>query len=130
MDKGAYDLATLIQSFEYPINENILKLVSRSLLRGLAHLKENELIHRDLKPSNVMVNQDLSDVFICDLGSAAKCKKGDEEFIQEGFTQWYKCPEMFFGQFRYKCEVDIWSLGCVLMELAMGEPVFAGRTDF
>ena len=41
MDKGAYDLATLIQSFEYPINENILKLVSRSLLRGLAHLKEN-----------------------------------------------------------------------------------------
>ena len=36
---------------------------------------------------------------------------------------------MLFGSRNYQYEVDIWSLGCILMELACGEPLFPGKSE-
>lgn len=36
---------------------------------------------------------------------------------------------MLFGSRRYEYEVDIWSLGCILVELATGEQLFAGKSE-
>lgn len=47
----------------------------------------------------------------------------------EGFTRWYKPPEMLFGSRIYKYEVDVWSLGCILVELATGEQLFPGKSE-
>jgi serine/threonine protein kinase len=36
---------------------------------------------------------------------------------------------MLFGSRKYKYEVDIWSLGCILVELATGQQLFAGKSE-
>lgn len=128
MEKGLYDLDQLIESLEYPINENIIKLIARGLLAGLKQLHGQGYIHRDLKPSNIMIKQCLKQIAICDFGSAVKCTTG-EDYVIEGFTRWYKPPEMLFGSRKYKYEVDVWSLGCILVEIATGEQLFAGKSE-
>jgi serine/threonine protein kinase len=35
---------------------------------------------------------------------------------------------MLFGDRQYKYEADIWSVGCILMEIATGEPLFNGKS--
>lgn len=119
MEKGVLDLDHYIESIEYPISEEIVRVVAKGVLEGLAHLHSLNIIHRDLKPSNIVIKQDNKNVAICDFGSAIQVKESGE-FAIEGFTRWYKCPEMLFGSRNYRYEVDIWSLGCILFELATG----------
>jgi serine/threonine protein kinase len=42
-------------------------------------------------------------------------------------TRWYKPPEIAFGAKHYGFTVDVWSLGCILAELYMKEPIFRGE---
>lgn len=81
MEKGLYDLDQLIESLEYPINENIIKIIARGLLAGLKQLHSQGYIHRDLKPSNIMIKQCLKQIAICDFGSAVKCTTGEDYVI-------------------------------------------------
>ena len=68
---------------------------------------------------------------LCDFGSAVelneKAVKG--EFDIEGFTKWYKAPEILFGDRKYTTSVDMWSLGCVFAELLNGVPLFCGVNE-
>ena len=32
-------------------------------------------------------------------------------------SRWYKAPELLFGARKYGKEIDLWSLGCILIEL-------------
>lgn len=43
-------------------------------------------------------------------------------------TRWYRAPEIMLG-FRegYGTEIDMWSVGCILAELASGKPLFDGK---
>lgn len=36
----------------------------------------------------------------------------------------YRAPEVLLGMVNYSTKVDIWSLGCVLVEILVGEPLF------
>lgn len=44
-------------------------------------------------------------------------------------TRWYKSPEILYGSRNYSYFVDIWSAGCILAELILHRPLFAGETD-
>ena len=63
---------------------------------------------------------------IGDLGSASFQK---EVFSIEGFTRWYKSPEIMFGSRNYGGEVDIWAVGCIFGEMLGGSVVFAGINE-
>jgi serine/threonine protein kinase len=100
MEKGKNDLLHWINEVYYPLSDNTVKNIAFQVLQGLAVIHEMGVIHRDLKPSNLILREDHS-VAICDFGSAVECTKG-EEYEIEGFTRWYKCPEMLFGFRRYQ----------------------------
>lgn len=46
-------------------------------------------------------------------------------YIQSRF---YRAPEVLLGA-PYGYAIDMWSLGCLIAELYLGEPLFAGRNE-
>lgn len=43
-------------------------------------------------------------------------------------SRYYRAPELIFGAEDYTTAIDIWSTGCVMAELILGEPIFAGES--
>lgn len=44
-------------------------------------------------------------------------------------SRFYRAPELMLGATEYTTSIDIWSMGCVLGELLLGKPLFAGDTS-
>lgn len=42
-------------------------------------------------------------------------------------SRYYRAPELLFGFSDYSTEIDVWSVGCVLVEMITREPLFAGE---
>jgi serine/threonine protein kinase len=42
-------------------------------------------------------------------------------------TRWYRSPEMLLGCKEYGPPTDMWSLGCILAEMVVGQPLFPGK---
>ena len=42
-------------------------------------------------------------------------------------SRYYRAPELMFGSRDYTTAIDIWSAGCVVSELILGEPIFKGE---
>lgn len=95
------------------------------LLRGLKYIHSANVIHRDLKPSNLLLNANC-DLKICDFGLARPTS--ENEFMTEYVvTRWYRAPELLLNSSDYTASIDVWSVGCIFMELMNRRPLFAGR---
>ena len=67
----------------------------------------------------------LNSVKIVDFGSACTEYKSGFTYVQSRF---YRSPEVVMGLI-YDQAVDIWSLGCILCELATGRPIFPAQDE-
>ena len=95
------------------------------LLRGLKYIHSSNILHRDLKPSNLLLNANC-DLKICDFGLARTTSETD--FMTEYVvTRWYRAPELLLNCSEYTAAIDIWSVGCIFMEILKREPLFPGR---
>jgi glycogen synthase kinase 3 beta len=43
-------------------------------------------------------------------------------------SRYYRAPELIFGNSDYSCIIDVWSVGCVIAELLLGQPIFPGES--
>lgn len=95
------------------------------LLRGLKYIHSANVLHRDLKPSNLLLNANC-DLKICDFGLARTTTETDymTEYV---VTRWYRAPELLLNCSEYTTAIDIWSVGCILLEIFKREPIFPGR---
>lgn len=64
---------------------------------------------------------------ICDFGSAKKLVKGEPN-VAYICSRYYRAPELIFGCVDYNNMIDIWSMGCVVAEMVLGEPLFPGES--
>lgn len=95
------------------------RLYMHQLLSGLAHLHACGWLHRDLKPDNVLVMKNHR-VILADLGLAQVWFNG-RVMTGEVMTPSYRAPEIFLGDTFYGPPADVWSLGCIMYQLFMGE---------
>jgi serine/threonine protein kinase len=51
------------------------------------------------------------------------------KWTHQVFGRWYRPPELLFGATSYGPAVDMWAAGCVLAELMLRRPWFAGSCD-
>nr|KAJ0227696.1 hypothetical protein LSAT_V11C100043670 [Lactuca sativa] len=65
-------------------------------------------------------------VKICDFGSAKMLVRGEAN-ISYICSRFYRAPELIFGATEYTTSIDIWSAGCILAELLLGQPLFPGE---
>lgn len=75
---------------------------------------------------------------LCDFGFARTLEGG--KYTEYVSTRWYRSPEILLGDFTYDKAIgnvifycyhfiDIWALGCLFVELLLGEPLFPGSSD-
>lgn len=95
------------------------------ILRGLQYLHSAACVHRDLKPSNILVNKDCT-LRIADFGLARGRSNEEEDLTDYVVTRWYRAPELMLLPSGYFEAVDLWSVGCIHVELLAREPLFPG----
>lgn len=117
------------------IRENILhtthkKYITYQIANALKFIHSAEIIHRDLKPSNILINEDCLSK-ICDFGLVRflASPEGEASVMTEHVaTRWYRSPEILLGRKDYSKPTDMWSFGCILAEMIVGKPMFAGKS--
>lgn len=134
MDWGSLEVLLRVQANMVPpcrMDEGALAVVIRGITAALCFLhEEHQLIHRDLKPGNVVLSTKGA-VKLSDFGTSRML---DSMAMGQTFvgTASYMSPERLQG-FKYSHKADIWSLGIIAMEMALGRHPFLraeGETVF
>ncbi|EHL00654.1 putative MAP kinase kinase kinase mkh1 [Glarea lozoyensis 74030] len=102
--------------------EQVVSSLTRQTLDGLSYLHREGILHRDLKADNILLDLD-GTCKISDFGISKKTDNiygNDATNNMQGSVFWM-APEVVRSQEGYSAKVDIWSLGCVVLEM------FAGR---
>uniref|UniRef100_A0AAY4AFY9 [tau protein] kinase n=1 Tax=Denticeps clupeoides TaxID=299321 RepID=A0AAY4AFY9_9TELE len=102
-----------------------VKVYMYQLFRSLAYIHSQGVCHRDIKPQNLLVDPDTAILKLCDFGSAKQLVRGEPN-VSYICSRYYRAPELIFGATDYTSNIDIWSAGCVLAELLLGQPIFPG----
>ncbi|KAF0024250.1 hypothetical protein F2P81_023052 [Scophthalmus maximus] len=102
-----------------------VKVYMYQLFRSLAYIHSQGVCHRDIKPQNLLVDPETAILKLCDFGSAKQLVRGEPN-VSYICSRYYRAPELIFGATDYTANIDIWSAGCVLAELLLGQPIFPG----
>ena len=110
-----------------PVPILLVKLYSYQIMRSLAYIHAIGITHRDIKPQNLLVDTNTHTLKLCDFGSAKRLVRG-EPSVSYICSRYYRAPELIFGATEYNSQIDVWSAGCVVAELMLGQPVFPGES--
>ncbi|TMW67427.1 hypothetical protein Poli38472_011047 [Pythium oligandrum] len=110
------------------VNPALAQRLVYQLCQALQYCHSNRIIHRDVKPDNILIDEH-GDIRLCDFGVARTVQFEGDPLSDYVATRWYRPPEQELRMDRYSFDADIWSVGCVLMELLTGRPLFPGNTQ-
>jgi len=122
-------VATMLVNYG-PLGESLISNFVRQILTGLAYLHSKDIIHRDIKGANILVDNKGS-VKISDFGISKRVEassllssgpqgghKGLQRVSLQGSVFWM-APEVV-RQTTYTRKADIWSVGCLVVEMFTG----------
>ncbi|KAI6065003.1 cyclin-dependent kinase 15 [Aix galericulata] len=91
------------------------------LLRGLAYIHQQHIL------TNLLISC-LGELKLADFGLARAKSIPSQTYSSEVVTLRYRPPEVLLGATDYSSDLDIWSAGCIFVEMIQGQPVFAGTS--
>ncbi|KAF4979507.1 hypothetical protein FZEAL_4275 [Fusarium zealandicum] len=107
--------------------DSVVSSLTRQTLSGLAYLHREGILHRDLKADNILLDLD-GTCKISDFGISKKTDNiygNDKTNSMQGSVFWM-APEVIRSENEgYSAKVDIWSLGCVVLEMFAGKRPWA-----
>lgn len=86
------------------------------IVEGLVYLHKISIVHRDLKTMNIVLDTDLN-CKICDFGLTITLERTHLTVKSLQGSPRYMAPEQFESNAKITEKVDIWQLGCVMLEL-------------
>jgi dual specificity tyrosine-phosphorylation-regulated kinase 1 len=125
----SYNLYDLLRNTNFRgVSLNLTRKFAQQIATALLFLSwpELKIIHCDLKPENILLcNPKRSAIKLVDFGSSCQLGQRIYQYIQSRF---YRSPEVLLG-IPYDLAIDMWSLGCILVEMHTGEPLFSGGNE-
>ncbi|PIA16512.1 kinase-like protein, partial [Coemansia reversa NRRL 1564] len=113
----------------------LLRHFAAQMLQSLQLMGRHRIIHADLKPENILLaapppmpidmQRGMYTIKVIDLGSSCFENERVYTYIQSRF---YRAPEVILG-LPYGPGIDMWSLGCIVVELLTGYPLFPGENE-
>lgn len=122
------NLYELIKQNQYRgFSLKLCRIFLAQVLDAMCVLKEARIVHCDLKPENILLRSlDKPAIKVIDFGSACHEHQTVYTYIQSRF---YRSPEVLLG-LPYSSSIDMWSLGCIAVELFLGLPIFPGASNY
>ncbi|XP_062825443.1 cyclin-dependent kinase-like 3 [Anolis carolinensis] len=117
-----------LQHYSHGLDNRRLKRYLYQILRAIVYLHSNNVIHRDIKPENILVSQ-TGITKLCDFGFARTLAAPGDVYTDYVATRWYRAPELVLKDTTYGKPVDIWALGCMIIEMATGNPYLPSSSD-
>ncbi|KAH2752892.1 hypothetical protein KXV55_007167 [Aspergillus fumigatus] len=123
----SHDLTGLINHPTFTLTAAHKKDLAKQMFDGLNYLHHRGVLHRDIKAANILIsNRGL--LKFADFGLARFFSKSRQlDYTNRVITIWYRPPELLLGETRYGPAVDVWSAGCVFVELFTKKAVFPGE---
>ncbi len=116
------------------LDEKIIRIYTRQILQGLDYLHSRGIVHRDLKCANVLVNNDAT-IKLSDFGASKRLGMHETGHYEKSKSligsPYWMAPEVILRQ-GHGSAADIWSLGCVMIEMLTGKPPWSqpgGKKD-
>ncbi|KAK0424746.1 hypothetical protein QR680_008827 [Steinernema hermaphroditum] len=125
-EKCDWDLYEFLRMIPRDMSDMQCRHFGRQLFCGLDFLHSHGVIHRDIKPQNILVNRDHT-LKITDFG-LARTYTMHSCFTTVVVTLWYRSPELLL-QTKYSAAIDIWSAGCILVELYTRSALFPCNSE-
>ncbi|XP_065665221.1 cyclin-dependent kinase 2 isoform X2 [Hydra vulgaris] len=110
------------------IKMNQIKSYTHQLLNGIAYCHAHRVLHRDLKPQNLLIDTE-GKIKLADFGLARAFGLPMRSYTHEVVTLWYRAPEILLGTKMYSTAVDIWSIGCIFVEMMTRKALFPGDSE-
>jgi serine/threonine-protein kinase len=113
---------------QLPVDEAVR--IATDVAEALHSAHEHGVIHRDIKPANILMSQGrplVADFGIAIAVSAAGGGRLTETGLSMG-TPYYMSPEQASADREPSASSDVYSLGCVLYEMLVGEPPHTGSS--
>lgn len=106
-------------------DEKLIKFLSIQMFKGLAYIHNKNILHCDLKADNLLLEVD-GTLKISDFGISQKSKNINSKDYHQSFkgTIFWMAPEIINNNSNssgYNVKIDIWSAGCVLVEMVTGD---------
>jgi len=104
--------------------------ITKSVAAALDYAHRHHVIHRDIKPENILLHE--GQALVADFGIAlAVSEAGGTRLTETGLslgTPHYMSPEQATGDRSLDARSDVYSLGCVVYEMLVGEPPHLGNS--
>ncbi|ORY78943.1 kinase-like domain-containing protein [Protomyces lactucae-debilis] len=126
-----HDLTGLLANPQIDFSPANIKDLSQQFFSGLAYLHDQGVLHRDLKASNILLNN-AGELKLADFGLARFYHKNmtrAADYTNRVITLWFRPPELLLGATAYGASVDIWSAGCIFVELFTKTAPFPGKDE-
>ncbi|KAL7712141.1 cyclin-dependent kinase [Entamoeba marina] len=123
------DLDHYITSFSGEISIHTIQRITQQILLALQYLHSHQILHRDVKPSNIFISSDNRTIKLSDFSLSRVVPMPLRKFTPSVVTVWYRAPEILLGNQGYGGGIDIWAVGCVIVEMITSHVLFAGDSQ-
>ena len=118
----------LDRDVQLPVDEAVR--IATAVANALGYAHRQGVIHRDIKPENVLMHE--GEPLVADFGIAlAVTAAGGSRMTETGLslgTPFYMSPEQASADRELGPQSDVYSVGCMLYEMLVGEPPDTGKT--